>query len=74
MTDERKTSEQLDDAVEALMADRDLPTELTPPVAELLTIAADLRDLPTAAFKARLKAELLGAASSSDLPRTGRRS
>ena len=50
MTNERKAIEALDAAVEALMTDRDVPAELPPPVADLLAIAADLRDLPPAAF------------------------
>src|SRR5215831_4967847 len=53
------TAEQLDDAVEALMTHTDggLPT-LDAPLAELLRIAADLQDLPSPDFKARLRADL----------------
>jgi PhnB protein len=52
-------SEQLDDAVEAMMTDRDAAApDLDARVAELLRLAADLRDLPHADFRARLKADL----------------
>ena len=57
---ERKTFEQLDDALEALMANPDRPApSIDPRLAALLEIAADLRDLPSDAFKDRLRAELL---------------
>jgi quercetin dioxygenase-like cupin family protein len=63
----RSNSEQLDDALEAMMTD---PTRPLPAVdtklAALLRIAGDLRDLPTDDFKARLKADLLAAARRSD--------
>jgi len=51
--------EQLDRAVEALLRNEDtLSPDSDSQVAELLGIAADLRMLPRANFKARLKAEL----------------
>ena len=59
----RNAIQQLDDAVEALMAkpDRPLPS-VDPHIAALLEIAGDLRDLPSGAFKARLRAQLLSEA------------
>jgi len=52
-------AEHLNDAVEALMANPKAPRlAVDPRLKELLEIAAELRDLPTEAFKARLKAEL----------------
>ena len=52
-------AEQLNAAVEAMMANPDAPlTAADPRLTELLQIAADLRHLPTAEFKARLKADL----------------
>jgi len=63
-------SEQLDAAVEAMMADRDAsPARLDARVTALLRIAGDLRDLPRADFKARLKAELQRRASASPVAR-----
>jgi PhnB protein len=55
----RSLSEQLNEAVEVIMKDphAPLPT-VDPKLAELLQVAADLRDLPNQAFKARLKADL----------------
>lgn len=58
-----KAAERLDAAVEDLMAERPLDPELPAEVADLLRIAADLRDLPSADFKARLAADLRSAAS-----------
>jgi PhnB protein len=52
-------AEQLNEAVEAMMADPNAPSTATDPrLTELLQIAADLRHLPTEEFKARLKADL----------------
>ncbi len=53
----RSPVQQLDEAVEAIMADRDAPP-IDASVAALLHIAADLRDLPREDFRARLKREL----------------
>jgi uncharacterized glyoxalase superfamily protein PhnB len=52
--------EQLDQAVEALIANpaASLPPRVDAEVASLLRIAAELRDLPRADFKARLKNDL----------------
>ncbi len=51
--------EQLDRAIDALLARRDsAPTAAESEVAALLAHAADLRDLPRADFKARLKSDL----------------
>jgi PhnB protein len=52
-------NEQLDAAVEALMAHPDAPLpRVHPRLAALLRVAADLRHLPRSDFKARLKADL----------------
>ncbi len=59
---DRKAAERLDAAVEDLMAHRARDPELPAEVTELLRIAADLRDLPSADFKARLAADLRAAA------------
>ena len=54
-----KLIEQLDDAVEALMAKADAPIPAPDPrLAAILRIAGELRDLPRADFRNRLKAEL----------------
>ena len=53
----RALREQINDVVEALMADTP-PPPIDPKLAPLLQIAADLRDLPNEDFKARLKADL----------------
>jgi uncharacterized glyoxalase superfamily protein PhnB len=51
--------EQLDEAVTAIIANPDAPlASVTTSVATLLRVAAELRDLPRADFKARLKADL----------------
>ena len=56
----RRAIDELDDAVDALMAEPRAPSpHMNPRLAALLRIAADLRDLPSEAFKARLRAELL---------------
>src|SRR2546428_10025145 len=56
----RSAIDELDDAVDALMAEPRAPSpHMNPRLAALLRIAADLRDLPSEAFKARLRAELL---------------
>jgi PhnB protein len=61
-----KLIEQLDDAVEALVAKPDAPMpESDPRLAAILRIAGELRDLPRADFRDRLKAEL--AAQSKEL-------
>jgi PhnB protein len=55
----RSLSEQLNDAVEVLRAGPDArPPSVDPQLEPLLQIAADLRDLPSEDFKARLKADL----------------
>src|SRR5438128_3493968 len=56
----RSATDDLDDAVDALMADPRAPLpRMNPRLVALLRVAADLRDLPREAFKARLRAELL---------------
>src|SRR2546422_6391082 len=55
----RSAIDELDDAVHALMAEPHAPSpRMNPRLAGLLRIAADLHDLPSGAFKARLRAEL----------------
>jgi len=52
-------AEQLDQAIEAMLRNPDAPLAGTDPqVAELVGIALELRALPRADFKARLKNEL----------------
>jgi len=52
-------AEQLDQAIETMLRNPDAPLAGTDPrVAELLSVAVDLRALPRADFKARLKNEL----------------
>jgi quercetin dioxygenase-like cupin family protein len=58
---ERSPTEELDRAVDVLLADGQVP-RLTPRLTALLRVAAELRDLPGEAFKARLRAELLSKA------------
>ena len=61
-----KLIEQLDDAVEALVAKRNAPLPTSDPrLAAILRIAGELRDLPRADFRNRLKADL--AAQSKEL-------
>jgi uncharacterized glyoxalase superfamily protein PhnB len=60
----RTLFEQLDDAVSATLAHPDAPLpRVNARVAPLLRLAADLRDLPRAEFKARLKSDLQRRAS-----------
>src|SRR5580658_11177641 len=57
---EPKKIEQLNRAVEALLARADgRPAKVEASVKPLVRLAADLRDLPREKFKARLKSELL---------------
>jgi len=67
---EKRKSDQLDDAVEALlMADRNGPTPpVSPQLEALLRIAGDLRDLPKEEFRNRLKADLLSRAGAERSP------
>ena len=52
-------TEQLDEAVTAIIADPDQPLpSVNASIAALLRVAGELRDLPRADFKARLKADL----------------
>lgn len=55
----RSLSEELNAAVEVIVNDPSAPLpKVDPKLAELLRVAADLRDLPNQDFKARLKADL----------------
>ena len=58
---DRTQADRLDDAVDSLMADDPIPP-LSPRLAQLLAVAADLRDMPRADWKARLAAELAAGA------------
>jgi len=63
----RRSFDELDDAVEALLADAQAPPPNLPAdAAALVRIAAELRGLPSAAFKTRLRHELLSAAAGTD--------
>ena len=65
-----KLIEQLDDAVEALVAKPNAPQPTSDPrLAAILRIAGELRDLPRADFRNRLKADL--AAQSKELESVG---
>ena len=65
----RSMSEQLDEAVEAMMTRPGTPPpDLNPRLTALLRIAASLRDLPREDFKAQLKADLQRRASTSAVP------
>jgi PhnB protein len=56
---EQRLIEQLDEALQAIIGRRESAVSgVDPEIAELLRIAADLRDLPRENFKARLRAEL----------------
>lgn len=56
---ERKSSDELDEAVDAIMNDPEAPIpRMTPRLAALLRVAADLRELPHADLKARLRTAL----------------
>jgi quercetin dioxygenase-like cupin family protein len=60
MAERSKTFQELDDAIEAMMANPDQPLPaVTPRLAALLRIVGDLRDLPSREFRERLKAQLL---------------
>src|SRR2546429_5054635 len=64
MMSEVELTERLDRAIEAMLRNpQDVsPDDLEPTISELLRIALDLRHLPGADFKARLKDELEGEA------------
>ena len=65
----RSAIDELADAVDALMAEPHAPSpRMNPRLAALLRVAADLRDLPGEAFKARLRAELLSEAREGGAP------
>jgi quercetin dioxygenase-like cupin family protein len=58
---ERRIPDALDEAVKTMLADPDATPPLDPRLADLLRVAADLRDLPSPAFKARLATALRSA-------------
>src|SRR5258706_6567085 len=56
---EVELTEQLDQAIEAMLSNSQAsPSQVDQQVAELLSVAAELRDLPSAEFKSRLQNEL----------------
>jgi uncharacterized glyoxalase superfamily protein PhnB len=57
---EVELTEQLDRAIDAMMTDGVVPADVDEQIAELLGIAVELRDLPRADFKTRLRKELEG--------------
>ncbi|MGH7789122.1 MAG: hypothetical protein ACRERC_19785, partial [Candidatus Binatia bacterium] len=66
---ERDPIDALDDALEAMMVDRDAPAPpVSPQVAGLLRLAGDLGDLPDPGFKSRLAAALRAAAETAAAP------
>jgi PhnB protein len=56
---EHNLAEQLDRALDALLAGRPETARFDPEIATALVIAADLRELPDPDFKSRLKGELM---------------
>lgn len=63
MPKRNNTFQELNDAIEAVMANPDQPPPaVSARLAALLRIAGDLRDLPSRAFRERLKADLLSGA------------
>ena len=57
---ERDPGDELDEAVDSIMADPEAPTpRISPRLSALLQVAADLRELPRGDFKARLRTTLL---------------
>src|SRR6266446_2867981 len=56
---EVELTEQLDQAIEAMLSNSPAsPSPVDQQVAELLSVAAELRDLPAAGFKSRLQSQL----------------
>jgi hypothetical protein len=62
---EVELTEQLDQAIDAMIAGGTVPAEMDEQVAELAGIAVELCDLPRAEFKARLQREIEEEASMS---------
>ncbi|HYS53061.1 MAG TPA: VOC family protein [Thermoanaerobaculia bacterium] len=60
---ERNLIEQLDQAIDALLAGRPQSAQFDPELASVLVLAADLRDLPDPNFKSSLKGELMPTAT-----------
>ena len=56
---EQNLIERLDQALDAILAGRAADAASDPDIALLLAVATDLRDLPSPAFRARLKEELM---------------
>src|SRR5436190_4083767 len=55
---ELELTEQLDQAIEAMLRGADAPRKLDAQIADLFSVAAELRNLPRAEFRHRLRAEL----------------
>ena len=55
---ERSFAEQLDELIDSLLGSGETPASGSDDLNALLHLAADLRDLPSPAFKARLKSDL----------------
>ena len=51
-------TQQLDAAIDTMMATGEMPASVDPRIDDLLAIAVELRNLPRAEFKARLQNEL----------------
>lgn len=66
---EKKPSERLEAALEAMMRDADAAPSLDPQLEPLLRLAGDLRDLPRPEFKARLLSDLFAGLPRRGLPR-----
>src|SRR5690242_18472844 len=58
--------EQLDSAIDALLASPGMAIAPSDPLAELLAVANDVRQMPRAQFKTRLRAELISVATTAD--------
>lgn len=58
--------DQLDSAIDALLASPDVTITIGDPLAELLAVGNDLRQMPRPQFKTRLRAELISAATTAD--------
>lgn len=67
---ERNLIEQLDQAVNALLAGRPETATFDPELAALLVVAADLRDVADPRFKSRLIAELIPETKEENMPST----
>jgi PhnB protein len=67
-----RASDELARAVQAMIDDREAAPRVSPKLAPILRVAADLRGMPDAEFKARLKHELFGRARPTPQPKKSR--